>query len=253
MNILLTNDDGIMANGLRAMYAALRAAGHTVRVVAPVRQQSGVGHSLTVFEPVRAMEYNEPDFCGTGIYGTPTDCVKLALGNLLPCKPDLVISGINAGPNVGPDILYSGTVAAATEAAHENLPSIAVSYDGYNSTVEEVLPQANHLAHLAERLDWSQLRPRRVINVNYPKCPLAEVKGLRVCPQTSAVWLNSYSQRQDPRGAPYWWLEGEIPPESIEHDSDKDLLNKGYITITPLRFDFTDAEGLRTLQSLAAG
>ena len=129
MDVLLTNDDGIRAPGLRAMYAALREAGHNVRVVAPMRQQSGVGHSLTVFEPLRAMQFEEPDFTGTGVYGTPTDCVKLALGRLLPRRPDMVISGINAGPNVGPDILYSGTVGAATEAAHEELPSLAVSYD----------------------------------------------------------------------------------------------------------------------------
>ena len=114
MDVLLTNDDGIRAPGLRAMYAALLEAGHSVHVVAPMRQQSGVGHSLTVFDPLRAMEFEEPGFRGTGIYGTPTDCVKLALGRLLPRKPDMVISGINAGPNVGPDILYSGTVGAAT-------------------------------------------------------------------------------------------------------------------------------------------
>ena len=114
MDVLLTNDDGIRARGLRALYAALLEAGHTVHVVAPRTQQSGVGHSLTVFEPVRAMDFEEPNFKGLGIYGTPTDCVKLALGQLLPKKPDMVISGINAGPNVGPDILYSGTVGAAT-------------------------------------------------------------------------------------------------------------------------------------------
>lgn len=101
MDVLLTNDDGIRAPGLRAMYAALLEAGHSVHVVAPMRQQSGVGHSLTVFDPLRAMEFEEPGFRGTGIYGTPTDCVKLALGRLLPRKPDMVISGINAGAQCG--------------------------------------------------------------------------------------------------------------------------------------------------------
>jgi 5'-nucleotidase len=253
MNILLTNDDGIRAYGLRAMYAALREAGHNVRVVAPMRQQSGVGHSLTVFEPVRAMDFEEPDFCGLGIYGTPTDCVKLALGRLLPCKPDMVISGINAGANVGPDILYSGTVAAATEAAHENLPSIAVSYDNTRpSSIDELLPQARHLVRLAEGLDWSCLEKRRVVNVNYPACPLEKAKAMRVCPQTSAVWYNSYAERHDPRGAPYWWLEGFIPEDMIESGSDKDLLSRGHITVTPLRFDFTDGEGLQALKNMLA-
>ncbi len=126
---------------LRALYAALREAGHTVYVVAPMTQQSGVGHSLTVFEPVRATVIEEPGFTGTGVFGTPTDCVKLALGRLLPQRPDLVMSGINAGANVGPDILYSGTVGAATEAAHEELPSMAVSHDSFSHNTGPQLSQ----------------------------------------------------------------------------------------------------------------
>ncbi len=250
MDILLSNDDGIRAKGLRALYAALMEAGHTVHVVAPMRQQSGVGHSLTVFEPVRAMEFEEPDFRGLGVYGTPTDCVKLALGHLLPRRPDMVISGINAGPNVGPDILYSGTVGAATEAAHEDLPSIAVSHDCHDPRHEDLMPQARHLAKLASRIDWQRLGHRRVLNVNYPACALDKVKGLRVCPQTHAVWKNTYTQRCDPRGAPYWWLDGEIPPASIEAGSDKDMLNRGYIVLTPLHFDFTDQAGLHALEDM---
>ncbi len=249
MDVLLTNDDGIRAPGPRAMYPALREAGHNVRVVAPMRQQSGVGHSLTVFEPLRAMQFEEPDFTGTGVYGTPTDCVKLALGRLLPRRPDMVISGINAGPNVGPDILYSGTVGAATEAAHEELPSLAVSYDDRQGCAD-LLPQARHAVALAQRIDWTRLGPRRVVNLNYPAGALDQAKGLRVCPQTSAVWKNVYLERFDPRGAPYWWLEGEIPAHTINAGSDKDLLNRGYITVTPLRFDFTDQAGLKELEGM---
>ena len=253
MNVLLTNDDGIRARGLRALYAALREAGHTVYVVAPMTQQSGVGHSLTVFEPVRATVIEEPDFTGTGVYGTPTDCVKLALGRLLPQKPDLVMSGINAGANVGPDILYSGTVGAATEAAHEELPSMAVSFDSFSHNTSpdmDLMPQARHAVNLAERMNWSALGRRRVLNINYPACPLDEAAELRVCPQTTAVWKNVYIEREDPRGAPYWWLEGEIPPASIEPGSDKDLLNRGHITLTPLCFDFTDRDGLNALRCM---
>ncbi|WP_291438689.1 5'/3'-nucleotidase SurE [Desulfovibrio sp.] len=253
MNVLLTNDDGIRAKGLRALYAALHEAGHTVYVVAPMSQQSGVGHSLTVFEPVRATVIEEPDFIGTGVYGTPTDCVKLALGRLLPHKPDLVMSGINAGANVGPDILYSGTVGAATEAAHEDLPSMAVSFDSFSHNTApdmDLMPQARHAVNLAERMKWAAMGRRRVININYPACPLDEAQDLRVCPQTSAVWKNVYIEREDPRGAPYWWLEGEIPPASIEPGSDKDLLNRGHITLTPLCFDFTDHEGLTALKCM---
>ena len=212
MRVLLTNDDGIRAEGLRAMYRALREAGHTVHVVAPMHEQSGVGHSLTFFDPLRAHKIEEPDFEGLGLYGTPTDCVKLALGNLLKKRPDMVISGINAGSNVGPDILYSGTVGA------------------------------RHAVELAARIDWKKVAHRRVINVNYPRGPLSEAKGLRICPQTSAVWKNAYAERKDPRGEPYWWLEGEIPPHT--------MLNRGYITVTPLRFEFTDHESLRSLEDM---
>ena len=249
MDVLLTNDDGIRAPGLRALYAALREAGHTVHVVAPMRQQSGVGHSLTVFEPLRAVRVEDGDFTGTGLYGTPTDCVKLGLACLLPRRPGLVMSGINAGANVGPDILYSGTVGAATEAAHEELPTLAVSCD-VASDEDDLLPQARHAVALAARIDWARLAPRRVININYPRGPLAEAKGLRVCPQTSAVWKNAYLERKDPRGAPYWWLVGEIPPRTINAGSDKDLLNRGYITVTPLRFEFTDYEGMAALSGM---
>ncbi len=249
MRVLLTNDDGIRAEGLRAMYRALREAGHTVHVVAPMHEQSGVGHSLTFFDPLRAHKIEEPDFEGLGLYGTPTDCVKLALGNLLKKRPDMVISGINAGSNVGPDILYSGTVGAATEAAHEDLPSMALSCDAGGGP-RDMDAIARHAVELAARIDWKKVAHRRVINVNYPRGPLSEAKGLRICPQTSAVWKNAYAERKDPRGEPYWWLEGEIPPHTINAGSDKDLLNRGYITVTPLRFEFTDHESLRSLEDM---
>ncbi len=175
--------------------------------------------------------------------------MKLALGNLLKKRPDMVISGINAGSNVGPDILYSGTVGAATEAAHEDLPSMALSCDvgGGTPDMEAI---ARHAVELAARIDWKKVPHRRVINVNYPRGPLSEAKGLRICPQTSAVWKNAYAERKDPRGEPYWWLEGEIPPHTINAGSDKDLLNRGYITVTPLRFEFTDHESLRNLEDM---
>ena len=249
MDVLLTNDDGIRAPGLRALYAALREAGHTVHVVAPMRQQSGVGHSLTVFEPLRAQRVHENDFEGLGLYGTPTDCVKLALASLLDRRPDLVISGINAGPNVGPDILYSGTVGAATEAAHEALPSLAVSCD-VASPGDDVREQARHAVGLAERIAWGRLAPRRVVNLNYPRGPLSQARGVKDCAQTTAVWVNGYEERRDPRGEPYWWLGGEIPPHTVNAGSDKDMLNRGYITLTPLRFEFTDEDGMRLLEGM---
>ena len=155
--------------------------------------------------------------------------------------------------NVGPDILYSGTVGAATEAAHEELPSMAVSHDSFSHNTGpdvDLMPQARHAVALASRINWAEVGRRRVINVNYPACPLEEARELRICPQTSAVWKNVYLEREDPRGVPYWWLEGEIPMESIEPDSDKDLLNRGHITMTPLNFEFTDHRGMRALTKM---
>ncbi len=248
MKMLLTNDDGIHAVGLRAIYAALTEAGHTVHVVAPMTEQSAVGHSLTVFQPLRVKEIRETGFEGLGVHGTPTDCVKLALSQLLPEPPDMVISGINAGPNVGPDILYSGTVAAATEAAHSGFPAMAVSYDGFRPA--DLSEQARHAAALAPRLAWKRLPPRCVINVNYPDRPMANTRPLRICPQTTAVWKDDYDERLDPRGSRYWWLTGVIPPEQVNAASDRALLSKGHITMTPLRFDFTDRESLATLEDM---
>ncbi|MDR1856358.1 MAG: 5'/3'-nucleotidase SurE [Desulfovibrio sp.] len=252
MDVLITNDDGIRAPGLRALYRAVREAGHTPKVVAPMRQQSGVGHSLTAFAPLKVMEIREESFEGIGVFGTPADCVNLALSVLLPERPGLVLSGINAGPNVGPDILYSGTVGAATEAAHEDLPSFAVSHEDFKASVD-LLPHARHAVALACKVDWTRIAPRRVINVNYPMGPLDRAKGVRICPQTTAVWKDSYDERTDPRGDLYWWMVGEIPAHTIERDSDKDMLGRGYITVTPLRFEFTDEDAMTALKDMGLG
>lgn len=248
MIIALTNDDGIQAFGLRSIYKALVSAGHTVHVVAPVTEQSAVGHAVTLSMPLKVKEFKENGFKGRGVYGTPTDCVKLGLTCLLEEKPDLVVSGINAGANVGPDILYSGTVSAATEAAHMGYPALAVSYDFFRHG--ELTEQAEHATSLISRIDWKALPPRCVLNLNYPHLPIAETKGLRTCPQTSAVWKDWYEHRIDPRGAPYWWLNGTIPPETVAPGTDRALLTEGYITLTPLRFEFTDHQTLSTLHNL---
>ncbi len=246
MKVLLTNDDGIHARGLIALYTALVERGHDVTVVAPMQQQSGVGHSLTFYKPLQAMHVSQPGFQGLAVQGTPADCVKLALGTILTERPDLVMSGINAGQNVGPDILYSGTVGAATEACHEELPSMAISDD--ESDPVDLLGKARHAVHLAESIIWSEIPRRRVINVNYPGGTLAAAKGLRVCPQTTAVWKNTYLERKDPRGTSYWWLVGEVPEKDVSPGTDKALLSQGYVTVTPLCFAFTDEAGLEVLR-----
>lgn len=249
MNILLTNDDGIQAVGLRSLYHALLRAGHEVRVVAPVTEMSAVGHAVTLAAPLRVKEFDEKDFKGQGVSGTPADCVKLGLTTLLDSPPDLVVSGINAGANVGVDILYSGTVSAATEGALMGLPALAVSYDDFAPT--DLSGQGDYAASLIARLDWTSLPKHCVVNLNFPALPVDRTKGLRVCPQTRAAYDDWYEERVDPRGRKYYWLTGVIPPEKVSPGKDRALLSDGYITLTPLRFDFTDRETMSLLSHLA--
>ena len=248
MHIALTNDDGIHAIGLRSIYYALIKAGHRVTVIAPMSEQSAVGHAITILTPLRVKRVEENGFKGFGIYGTPTDCVKLGISELLDEAPDMVVSGINAGANVGPDILYSGTVAAATEAAHLGFPALAVSYDSFSAS--DLTEHADYAVSVMDRIPWDSLPPRRVMNLNLPDRPVAEFKGLTLCPQTSAIWKDWYDKRNDPRGRPYWWLEGNIPPDKVTPGSDKGLLSDGWATLTPLKFEFTDSATLDKLRDL---
>lgn len=248
MNILLSNDDGIHAPGIRAMYKALKEAGHTVTVVAPMNEQSGVSSSVTLIMPLRVRKIEEPEFKGMAVFGSPADCVKLALSNLLETKPDLVIAGINAGGNTGVDVIYSGTVAAALEGALSGYPSLAVSYDAFR--LPDISEQARHAVALAEGIDWSQLPKRRVLNLNYPNCPLSESKGLIVCQPAQAPWEDTYEERKDLRGFPYWWVSGYMSADAVGVRSDRGLLNQGHITLSPLRFDFSDSELEQQLQGM---
>ena len=245
MKILLANDDGIQAIGLRALYFALIEAGHEVNVVAPVTEQSAVGHAVTLFMPIKVKQFKENGFVGQGVYGTPVDCVKLGLSTLLDEKPDLVLSGINAGANVGVDILYSGTVSAATEGALMEIPSMAVSMDNFSPT--DLSGQARFCTDLLAKLPWNDLPPQCVLNLNFPDCPIEEAKEMVICPQTRASYTDWYDTREDPRGRAYYWLNGAIPPERISADRDRALLTRKHITLTPLHFDFTDRQTIDLL------
>lgn len=249
MNVFLTNDDGINARGLRELYKALKNRGHKVFAVAPARQQSGVSHSLTVFEPLRVAREAEDEFQGVGVYGTPVDCVKLGLGVLSDFKPDLVMSGINSGPNAGPDIFYSGTIAAAAEGANAGIPAMAISYGdpSENADMESVARKA---VELAERIVWEKIRDRVVINVNFPACETGRWAGIKVCSQSASVWDNSYIEKRDPRGEPYWWLDGKLDPPIHGKDTDRHFLANNYISVTPLKFDYTAKEYLNALADM---
>lgn len=247
MRILLTNDDGIQAVGIRDLYKGLVAAGHDVLVAAPISEQSAVGHAITIAMPLRVKEFAENGFKGLGVSGTPADCVKLALTTLCDTPPDLVVSGINAGANVGVDILYSGTVSAATEGALMGYPAVAVSADDYTPT--DLTEQGRYVADFIASRPWEAAPPRCVLNLNFPARPIAETKGLRLCPPTPAVYDDWYVTRQDPRGRNYYWLTGVIPPGALSPETDRAMLTAGHITLTPLRFDFTDRETMSRLSA----
>lgn len=250
MNILLSNDDGISSAGLAALHKSFTQHGHNVMAVAPMRQQSGVSHAITVFEPLRVQEYERDGLNGIGVFGTPADCVKLGLADLAPWTPDLVLAGINLGRNVGPDVFYSGTIGAAAEGAHSGIPSMAFSHANWQASADDLMPCAEYAVKLAETINWNGIARGRVINVNFPGLPFAENRGVRLCRQAPAVWKNAYARRNDPRGWPYWWMEGETEKDTIPPNSDMALLVRGFITITPLKFEHTDIEALGALASM---
>lgn len=239
MRILLSNDDGIYSPSLRALYLALSENGHDVRVVAPLTEQSGVSGSVTVHSPLRVHDIREENgFSGTAVAGTPVDCVKLALTTLLPERPDLCVVGINAGCNLGTDVFYSGTVGAASEAAMFGIPSVAFSRPVPET--EPPLACARHAARLVDTIDWAGLPPYRVLNVNYPRRPVAEVLGVRAGRMSTTPWKEGYEQRTDPSGRPYWWLSGYLKRPAGGEDTDLSLIRAGWVALTPLQVDRTD-------------
>lgn len=246
MEILLTNDDGIHALGLKALFTALAGAGHKVHVVAPMTEQSAVGHSLTIFSPIKVKKVRENNFKGLGLSGTPVDCVKWAMHFHLQKKPDLIVSGINNGANVGIDILYSGTVSAATEGALAGVPSLAVSIDEFRPM--DLSHQARWVEAFIQRFDWARLPYQNVLNLNFPACEMHEARGIKLCPQTNVIYRDFYQLREDPRGNPYYWLGGEIPMHLVDPQADRALLSENYITMTPLQFELTNHEVMDGLQ-----
>lgn len=235
--ILLTNDDGIHAEGLRYLRRAVSALGR-VSIVAPESQQSAIGHAITLYEPIRVREVMRDGlFYGYGVQGTPADAVKLALYSLLPRVPDLVISGINDGANVGINVLYSGTVSAATEAAILGVPAMAVSLaQKKDPPFELALP---HVETLARLILENGLPPGVALSVNIPALPVDEVRGFKLTRQGLAKFRERYERREDPRGNVYYWLSGEVVPDTSDDATDLAALVDGYVSVTPLFYDLT--------------
>lgn len=239
--ILLTNDDGISAPGLAALEEALAPLGE-IHTVAPLSEQSAASRRITLRKPLRYQSAGERRYA---VDGTPADCAMMALTMLLGFRPDLLVSGVNSGPNLGENVFYSGTVAGAAEGAKYSIPSIAVSV---NARVEiDYRPAARFAARLAERVLADGLPAGTALNVNVPH---PEIRGVRITHQCSKISRNLMIETRDPYGRPYYWMHEEVPLEEAEAGSDYAAIRDGYISITPLRFDPTARDLLEPLKDL---
>ena len=234
MNVLLTNDDGIFAPALVALRESLSALGR-VLTVAPDRDQSATSHSLTLHRPFRIHRHDADTF---SVDGTPTDCVVCAFYGLLDDPPDLVISGINHGPNMGEDVFYSGTVAAAIEGTLQGVPSIATSLVTRERT--DFREPAAFIGRLARVVVERGLGPRRLLNVNLPFRSRAEIAGVAVTRLGSRRYRDTLVRKVDPRGRDYYWIGGEDPVWESTPGTDFQAVHSGWISVTPLRLDLTD-------------
>ena len=240
--ILVTNDDGYFSEGIRALGAALARVG-AVTIVAPQNEASAVGHSLTLRRPLR-LEAVEP-----GVYsadGTPTDCVNIAIHEVLDGPPDLVVSGINKGLNIGDDVTYSGTVAGALEAALLGYPAIAVSLE-MTTGAADFAKAAEIAAAFADRLLLDPLPSRSFLNINVPA---GAVKGMRTTRQAARNHVTKIDRRLDPRGRPYFWIEEALDDWQPRDRSDYEAIREGYVSVTPLQPDLTDNHALLLTERL---
>jgi len=274
MKLLISNDDGIFSLGVRTLANTLAGAGHEITVVCPDRERSATGHGLTLHEPIRAEPVESvfaPGVRAWACSGTPSDCVKLALGALFDGVPDLVLSGINHGSNLGTDVLYSGTVSAAMEGVIEGIGGIAFSLCSF--TYQDFQPAANFAQRLVKQLESHPLPRPMLLNVNIPPVPVSEIAGVMVTRQGVRRYIDQFEKRVDPRGKTYYWLAGElledVPQPPLEflalaeaglepHDlnwmadvaTDVQAIRKNFITVTPLQYNLTCASGLASVRDL---
>jgi 5'-nucleotidase len=248
MNILISNDDGILARGLSLLGEAAGDLGR-VTVVAPDREQSATSHSLTLHRPIRATRRADGAY---QVDGTPTDCVLLALDALMPEKPDFVFSGVNHGPNMGEDVLYSGTVAAAMEGLAAGIPSVAISYGSFD--LEHLESHRAGLTRLLGGIVAIESFPRdTLLNVNLPPIPGDQVKGVRVTHLGSRVFHEEVARMKDPWGRDIYWIGGGHVTWSGGADSDFRAMGEGFISVTPLHVDMTNYDLLEAARGWSLG
>ena len=250
MRVLVSNDDGVDAPGIQVLADGLRAAGHEVLVVAPDRDRSGASNSLTLDMPVRVVRLDEHTW---RVAGTPTDCVHVAITGMLEREPDMVISGINNTANLGDDVIYSGTVAAAMEGRFLGLPAVAVSLATSDQRPNHYATAARAVVEIIARLETDPLPADTILNVNVPDRPWADVRGFEVARLGNRHRAEPCIQQEDPRGRSWWW----IGPAGAEHDSgpgtDFHAVRNGNISITPIQVDLTRYQALEQVASWVGG
>ncbi len=242
--ILVSNDDGVDAPGIAALHRAL-AEKWDVIVVAPSRERSASSHSLTMDVPLRANRVSDDI---VSVEGTPTDCVLLALKSLLDAPPDLLVSGINRGPNVGDDVTYSGTVAAAMEGTLLGIPSIAVSLDRSPAGSYDFGPAAAVACEIARLVLARGLPEGTLLNVNVPNRPLRDIRGMRITRMGKQTYEDSVIEKTDPRGRAYYWIGGYKTSWPNQAHTDLAAVADGYVSVTPIHLDLTDYETLESLE-----
>lgn len=241
MKILLSNDDGIHAKGLLSIKQELERTGHDVFVLAPDKPRSACSHSITLHKPMRADETELADgTIGYACSGTPSDCVSLALLGVMEEKPDLVVSGINHGPNLGWDLTYSGTVAAAREGAMNGLPAVALSLATYAPLPDYSL-SAIAGAKIISSLEEHKLPKHTLLNINVPSVKnVSDISAVEITRQGERKYSGVLDKRTDPNGRAYYWRGGEVPVDQLDEGSDVKAIKEGKISITPIHLDLTD-------------
>lgn len=244
--ILVCNDDGVTAPGIAALVEAVRPLGHVV-VVAPDSPQSGMGHAITMNHPLRLDKVHI--FEGIDAYqctGTPADCVKLAVDKVMHRRPDLLVSGINHGSNSSINVIYSGTISAAMEGAIEGINAIGFSLNDYNFEAD-FIPSVHYVRMIAGKVLEKGLPAGTLLNVNIPNLSMEEIRGLKICRQARAKWVEEFDERIDPHNRTYYWLTGKFVNRDHGEDTDEWALANGYISVVPTQFDLTAHHAIATL------
>ncbi len=247
MNILVSNDDGIDSPGIYTLVKTLKEIGE-VTVVAPLKEQSAVGHAITMQVPLRVIKYHKNgEFFGYAVDGTPADCVKMGIKNIMKTGPDIVISGINRGSNTAINIIYSGTVSAAREAAIMDIPSIAISLASHAATDFNFAARVAKM--LAQEIAGKELPVGTLLNVNVPDISEDQIAGILLTRQGKSKWDDIYEQRKDPSGRDYFWLTGILKEVDTEIETDQAAIKKNYVSVTPIHFDLTDYKTFDMMKS----